>query len=58
MPRGTLFREFNETFSEVFGKKVSSRGEVLRTLAETPLSVVEIARALGRTPNGKLSRTL
>ena len=48
MPRGTLFREFNETFSEVFGKKVSSRGEVLRTLAETPLSVVEIARALGR----------
>ena len=58
MPRGTLFREFNETFSEVFGKKVSSRGEVLRTLAETPLSVVEIARALGRTSNGKLSRTL
>lgn len=58
MPRGTLFREFNETFSEVFGKKVSSRGEVLRTLAETPMSVVEIARALGRTPNGKLSRTL
>ena len=30
MPRGTLFREFDETFSEVFGKKVSSRGEVLR----------------------------
>lgn len=58
MPRGTLFREFNETFSEVFGKKVSSRGEVLRTLAEAPLSVAEIARALGRTPNGKLSRTL
>jgi len=58
MPRGTLFREFNETFSEVFGKKTSSRGEVLRTLAESPLSVVEIARALGRTPNGKLSRTI
>ena len=58
MPRGTLFREFNETFSEVFGKKVSSRGKVLRALAETPMSVVEIARALGRTPNGKLSRTL
>lgn len=58
MPRGTLFREFDETFSEVFGKKVSSRGEVLRMLAESALSVVEIARAMGRTPNGKLSRTI
>lgn len=58
MPQGTLFREFNETFGEVFGKKTSSRGEVLRTLAETPLSVVEIARTLGKTPNGKLSRTI
>lgn len=58
MPRGTFFREFNETFSEVFGKKTSSRGEVLRAIAEVPLSVVEIARTLGKTPNGKLSRTL
>lgn len=58
MPRGTLFREFNETFSEVFGKRTSSRGEVLRALDAAPLSVVEIARALGKTPNGKLSQTL
>lgn len=58
LPRGTLFREFNETFSEVFGKKTSSRGEVLRVLAESPLSLVEIAKALAKTPNGKLSRTL
>ena len=58
MPRGTLFREFNETFSEVFGKRTSSRGEVLRALDAAPLSVAEIARALGRTPNGKLSQTL
>lgn len=58
LPRGTLFREFDETFSEVFGKRTSSRGEVLRALAETPLSVAELAKALGKTPNGKLSRTL
>lgn len=58
VPRGTLFREFNETFSEVFGKRTSSRGEVLRALDAGPLSVAEIARALGRTPNGKLSQTL
>ncbi len=58
LPRGSLFREFDETFSEVFGKRTSSRGAVLRTLAESPLSVVEIARAMGKTPNGKLSRTI
>lgn len=57
-PRGTFFREFNETFSEVFGKKTSSRGDVLRALDASPLSVVEIARALGRTPNGKLTEAL
>ena len=57
-PRGTFFREFNETFSEVFGKKTSSRGDALRALDAAPLSVVEIARALGRTPNGKLTEAL
>lgn len=58
MSRGTFFREFNETFSEVFGKKTSSRGAVLRVLAEVPMSVADIAKAMGKTPNGKLSRTL
>lgn len=58
MPRGTLFREFNEIFSEVFGKRTSSRGAVLRALDRSPMSVAEIAEALGRTPNGKLSQTL
>lgn len=57
-PRGTFFREFNETFSEVFGKRTSSRGDALRALDAAPLSVVEIARALGRTPNGKLTEAL
>ncbi len=42
--RGTLFREFDETFSAVFGRRTSSRGAVLRMLAEAPLSVVEIKR--------------
>lgn len=58
LPQGTLFREFDETFNEVFGRKTSSRGEVLRVLAESPMSVVEIARILNKTPNGKLSRTI
>ena len=58
MPRGTLFREFDETFSAVFGRRTSSRGAVLRMLAEAPLSVAEIARGMGKTPGGKLTRTL
>ena len=58
MPRGTLFREFNETFSDVFGRRASSRGAVLRQLSESPLSVVELAKAMGKTPNGKLTKVL
>ena len=58
MPSGTLFREFDETFSEVFGRRASSRGAVLRMLAEAPLSVAEIARGMGKTPGGKMTRTL
>ena len=58
MPRGTLFREFNETFSAVFGRRASSRGVVLRQLSKAPLSVAELARVMGKTPNGKLTRVL
>lgn len=58
MPRGTLFREFNETFSEVFGRRAFSRGAILRQLSEAPMSVAELAAAMGKTPNGKLTRAL
>lgn len=58
MPRGTLFREFNETFSEVFGRKAISRGTLLRRLSEAPMSVAELAAAMGKTPNGKLTKAL
>lgn len=58
MPRGTLFREFNETFSEVFGRKAFSRGVILRYLSEAPMSVAELAAAMGKTPNGKLTKAL
>ncbi len=58
MPRGTLFREFNETFSDVFGRRASSRGAILQNLAESPLSVAELAKAMRKTPNGKLTKAL
>jgi len=58
MPRGTLFREFNETFSAVFGRRAESRGTALRCLSESPLSVGELAKTLHKTPNGKLTKVL
>ena len=58
LSRGSLFREFDETFSEVFGRKAASRGDVLRRLSAAPLSVAELAETMHRTPNGKLSATL
>ncbi len=58
MPRGTLFREFDETFSAVFGRRVSSRGDALRMLADAPLSVSELARSMHKTPGGKLTQAL
>ena len=58
MPRGSLFREFNETFSKVFGRTASSRGAVLDQLSTTALSVAELAAAMRKTPNGKLSKVL
>lgn len=57
-PKGLLFREFNETFSEVFGRKTSTRGKLLTALAGGPLSLVEIARASGFAANGRLTRML
>lgn len=58
LPRGTLFREFDETFSDIFGRRASSRGRALRYLSEGPLSVAETAKAMHKTPNGKLSKVL
>ena len=57
-PRGLLFREFDEIFNEVFGRKSVSRGQVLRKLAEGPMSVVELAKAMKRTAGGRLTRIL
>ena len=57
-PDGLLFREFDATFSEVFGRTSQSRGKVLRALSEKPLSMSELAAAGKKTANGRLSRIL
>lgn len=57
-PHGILFREFDETFSDVFGRNATERRRVLEMLSEAPLSVAELAEKDGKIPNGHLSRTL
>ena len=57
-PRGLLFREFEEIFNEVFGRKSVSRGKVLRKLADGPMSVAELAKSMKRTAGGRLTRIL
>ena len=58
MPRGILFREFDETFNGVFGRKAKVRGRILRMLMSGPKSAAELAKLDERTPNGSYARAL
>ena len=57
-PNGLLFREFEETFAGVFGRKAETRKKALMRLAMRPLSVSELAKTDGSTASGRLTRTL
>jgi len=58
MSRGFLFREFDDAFNSVFGRKSKTRGRILRMLKDGPLSAAELAEREGKTPNGSYARTL
>ena len=58
MPNGILFREFDETFNQVFGRKAKVRGKVLRELVDHPKTVADIAAKGGTSVCGAYSRTL
>ena len=58
LPDGILFREFDETFNQVFGRKAKLRGKILRELADGPKSVAEIAAEHGAAVSGAFSLTL
>ena len=51
---GMLFRDFNQIFSQIFGKKAVARKSLLHTLAYGAKSAAEIAEALGSERNGHL----
>ena len=58
LPRSLLFREFNETFNEIFGARVTTRGRVLRQLLDGSLSSSELAEREAKTPNGSYAEAL
>lgn len=55
---GPLFKDFSAMFSEVFGETVKAKGDILRALANGPLSLNEIAAALGVQRGGSLGVSL
>lgn len=58
LPTGFLFREFDETFSDVLGRKARTRGKILRLLSQGAKSAAELAVADGKTPNGSYTKAL
>ena len=57
-PDGPLFKDFSAMFGEVFGDTVKAKGDILRALADGPLSLCEIAEAVGVERGGSLGSSL
>ena len=57
-PNGLLYREFNDSFNGVFGRKSLSRGRILRLLKGGPKSGAQLAELDGKTGNGSYAKTL
>ena len=58
LPRSLLFREFDETFSKVFGMRVATRGRILRLLVDGSRSASELAGLEKRPLNGSYAESL
>ena len=58
VPRGFLFREFDDMFASVFGQRVKSRGAILRQLMSGPKTVAELAQAEGEVVSGNYTKVL
>lgn len=58
IPEGALVEEFNQIFSEIFEDSAAPKKEILRSLANGPLTGSEIADMISSERNGHLSRHL
>lgn len=54
-PSGYLFKDFDLMFDELYDESSRERKDVLKVLAERPMTVSEIAAALGRSKNGHVA---
>lgn len=57
-PEGYLFNDFNQIFSDIFGKQAQNKHQILNTLASGARSLTAIANELSIERNGHLSRNL
>lgn len=55
---GILFREFEQIFSDVFGKRAASYKAIVETLAYGSRTVSEISEAIGKERSGHMSEYL
>lgn len=58
LPEGSLFRDFDETFADVFGPSAAEKKRLLRALSEGSATTSELARKAGCDANGHLSAAL
>ena len=58
LPRGFLFKEFDDMFSSVFGQRVKSRGSILRLLMSGPKTAAELAESEGGESSGNYTKVL
>lgn len=57
-PSGTLFRDFDQIFGEVFGERAAAKRAILAALADGPRTGSELAGILETPRNGHLSARL
>lgn len=55
---GLLFREFEQIFSDLFSRRAQTYSNILKTLANAPLSLDEVCGKLGLEKSGSISKCL
>ena len=57
-PKGLLFREFNQIFSDLFSKKFKTYSKIVNTLAHGSLNLSDICQSLKLKKGGQVSKYL
>jgi AAA+ ATPase superfamily predicted ATPase len=56
--KGLLFREFEQIFSDLFSKRAQTYRNIIKTLANSPLSLDEVCEKLDLEKSGSISKCL